>query len=223
VPPPDFYPSGASQGRRRGEVRYEEARWPVSCSTCLSATARPTVQEERFVDRVSTTRRRPSSDEIVLRVLSRVSCWYFELGPYSPNLDASGCSSPRPQSCAGTANSSPAAEPLGPSGPVDRHPRWPAPWSCAWPPRIRRRGTGGSTASSRASGTGSAPRRSGRSSTERHRAITASRRPVAERVPTRRRTQSWPATCSISRPSPCAGSTRSSSSTTPPARCTSWG
>jgi hypothetical protein len=49
VPPPDFYPGGASQGRRRGEVRCEEVRWPVPCSTCLSATARPTVQEERIV------------------------------------------------------------------------------------------------------------------------------------------------------------------------------
>ena len=53
-----------------------------------------------------------------------------------------------------------------PSGPVDRpSPPACAPWSCAWPPRTRRGATGGSTASSPASVTGSAPRRSGRSST----------------------------------------------------------
>ena len=37
----------------------------------------------------------------------------------------------------------------------------------------------------------------------------------------RKRTRSWPATCSISTPSPCAGCTSSSSSSTPPAAYTS--
>jgi hypothetical protein len=46
---------------------------------------------------------------------------------YSPGLDASDCSSPRSPSCAGTANSSPAAGPPSPSGPVDR----PSPPACA--------------------------------------------------------------------------------------------
>src|SRR4051812_689004 len=36
-----------------------------------------------------------------------------------------------------------------------------------------------------------------------------------------RRTRSWPATCSTSTPSPCTGCMRSSSSSTPPAGCTS--
>jgi putative transposase len=39
---------------------------------------------------------------------------------------------------------------------------------------------------------------------------------------TRRPTASWPATCSTSTRSPCTGSTRSSSSSTPPAAYTSW-
>ena len=37
----------------------------------------------------------------------------------------------------------------------------------------------------------------------------------------RRRTRSWPATCFTSTPSPCVGCRRSSSSSTPPAGCTS--
>jgi hypothetical protein len=37
-----------------------------------------------------------------------------------PFADASGCSSPRPPSCTGTASWSPAAGPPSPSGPVDR-------------------------------------------------------------------------------------------------------
>ena len=56
----------------------------------------------------------------------------------------------------------------------------------------------------------------------RDRSRTASGRTVLERSScARRRTRSWPATCSTSTPSPCTGCMRSSSSSTPPAACTS--
>ena len=54
-----------------------------------------------------------------------------------PFVADSGSSSPRPRSCVGTANSSPAAGPPSPPDPAD--PADPAfqlasaPWSCAWP------------------------------------------------------------------------------------------
>ena len=68
----------------------------------------------------------------------------------------------------------------------------------AWPARTRHGATGGSTASSRASATGSAPRRSGRSSTQPgsiHHRVAPDRRGASSCA--RRRTRSWPATCSI--------------------------
>jgi hypothetical protein len=79
-----------------------------------------------------------------------------------------------------------------------------------------------STASSSASATKSAPPPSERSCTT----LASTPHPgepdppgPSSSVP--RHTGSWPATCSISTPSPCSGCTRSSSSSTPPAASTS--
>ena len=61
---------------------------------------------------------------------------------YSPSAAASACSSPRPRSCAGTVDSSPAAGPPSRPDPVDPpSPPACAPWSSAWPPRTPRGAT----------------------------------------------------------------------------------
>ena len=108
-----------------------------------------------------------------------------------------------------TARSSPGAGParlcgrVGPPSPLAC-----VPWSCAWPPRTQPGATGESTANSPAWASRSAPPPSGRSSaapesTPHH----AEPDPLGPNSCERRRTRSWPATCSTSTRSPCAGCT----------------
>ena len=146
-----------------------------------------------------------------------------------PHPTAPGSPPPRPARHPGNH---PALAPPARRPPLDHpaEPTWP-PCHRRWParpdraPGHREPDLGVPADPRRARGTRLSDRRLHRlddPAQRRHRPLAPTGRTTVDPVPARAgRTRSWPATCSISTPSPCTGCMRSSSSSTPPGAYTS--